>query len=440
MDTALIIALIVVGVAVLSVSIIILILLFRSRNVEKTSLGGPDEVGRVQSDLQSVHSDVQILSNNLAGLKESLPLLIAKENGQNMLTLQKSFAEQAEKDNTRLSVFQSSLATSINQRLDAMNKALVDSTAAMNQKISDNFLAINERVNESLQNGFKSTAETMGSLRESLGKMNEAQANLEKLQKDVVSLNNVLSSNQSRGQYGEMQLSLILEATWPNGKGTFYEEQYVIAKAKDGEDIRPDAVVFFPRQKTFICIDSKFPLTHYANLYGGNELSEEEKTTEAELFKRDVKAKFAEVASKYILAGITMKQAILFIPNDGIFAYIHSELKEVVEEGLRQSVILASPSVLQPILVTFHAAQIDAERAANLDVLNTELASLGNDFRIFGEKWRKLHDNIDHLQNSSSDVDKTIKRMDNKFGAIAGAKPENSLTEEPKAIADEDPD
>jgi len=100
---------------------------------------------------------------------------------------------------------------------------------------------------------------------------------------------------------------------------------------------------------------------------------------------------------------------------------------------------MASPSILQPILVTFHAAQIDAERAENLGEMKQELASLGKDFQIFGEKWRKLHDNVDRLQNTTNDVDKTIKRMDGKFHQISNVEGGDAIEgTEPKELEGED--
>jgi len=434
----------IITVVVLSVLTLALcgFLLFTVKKQKPSDDGGKnlsDAIVGLSTNLQSVHNDVISVKSDVSNFEKNVPLYITSELNKQMLNVQKQLGDQANQDNQRIVSFQKNVNDTLSNSTSLTNKALAESIAAINKKVDDNFLAINNKVSESLTSGFKNTSETMGSLKETLGKMTEAQANLEKLQSDVVSLNNVLTSNQTRGQYGELQLQMILEATWPNGKGTFYEEQYFIAKAKDGSDIRPDAVVFFPRQHAYICIDSKFPLTHYAKLFSGEKLTEEEEKAETDLFKKDVKAKFNEVASKYIIPNVTTNQAIIFIPNDGIFAYIHSEFKDIVEDGLRRNVVMASPSVLQPILVTFHAAQIDAERAENLGEMKQELASLGKDFQIFGEKWRKLHDNVDRLQNTTNDVDKTIKRMDGKFNQISNVEGTDAIEDaEPKGIESEE--
>jgi DNA recombination protein RmuC len=435
--------LIIVAVSLSAVTLVVSVILFVSvLKKNKASDGGKnisDAIVSLNANLQSVHNDLISVKADVANYEKSIPLLISSQLAEQMVKVQKQLGDQSNQDNARIAEFQKAVNETLANNASLANKSLQDSIAAINKKVDDNFVAINKQVNDSLSTGFKSTSETMGNLKETLGKMTEAQANLQKLQADVVSLNNVLTSNQSRGQYGEMQLSMILEANWPNGKGTFYDEQHFIAHAKDGSDIRPDAVVFFPRQHALLCIDSKFPLTHYARLFGGEKLSDDEKKTEEALFKKDVKDKFNEVATKYIIPGTTTNQAIIFIPNDGIFAYIHSEMKDVVEDGLRKNVVMASPSILQPILVTFHAAQIDAERAENLDEMKQELTSLGKDFAIFGEKWRKLHEGVDRLQTSASDVDKTIKRMDRKFESISTAQGGEVVAEEEDKTAIEAP-
>lgn len=439
MELALIIVALVISSITLGLCVFLLVTVKKDKGSGDGGKNTSDAIVALSTNLQSIHNDVISVKGDLTTLGASVPLTVSSEISKQMVGIQKQLGDQANQDNARIVAFQKNVNDTLASSTALTNKALADSIAAINKKVDDNFLAINKQVNESLSTGFKSTSETMGNLKETLGKMTEAQNNLEKLQNDVVSLNKVLTGSQSRGQYGEMQLQMILEATWPNGKGTFYDLQYFISKAKDGEDIRPDAVVFFPRQHAYICIDSKFPLTHYANMFGGEKLSDEDEKAEKDAFKRDVKAKFNEVATKYIIPGVTTNQAIIFIPNDGVFAYIHSEFKDVVEDGLRRNVVMASPSILQPILVTFHAAQIDAERAENLTEMKEELSSLGKDFMIFGDKWEKLHKNVDSLQNTASDVDRTIKRMDKKFSSISSGEVNSAIDDKTDADAIEGP-
>ena len=116
-----------------------------------------------------------------------------------------------------------------------INKSLSDNTAAMNKKVEDNFKDINDRVNKSLQDGFKGNSDTMGELKKQLGAIDDAQKHLQSLQDDVTSLNQVLQGNQTRGAYGELQLSMLLENTFPNGKGKYYNLQDDLGFTKGDE-------------------------------------------------------------------------------------------------------------------------------------------------------------------------------------------------------------
>ena len=225
MDTPLLITLIVVAVAVLVVSVILLILVIKRRNVENFSLGPSDEIKALEANLQSLHNAVDNLNANLAVLKESIPLVISAKTAEQMTGLQKSFNEQAEKDNARMQLFQANLNKAVNDQMALLNKALSDNTLALNKKVEDNFKDINDRVNRSLQEGFKGNSDTMGELKKQLGEIDEAQKHLASLQEDVTTLNQVLQGNQSRGAYGELQLEMLLENTFPEGKGKFYNLQ-----------------------------------------------------------------------------------------------------------------------------------------------------------------------------------------------------------------------
>ena len=225
MDTALLITLIVVTVALLILSVILLVLLLKQRNVENFSAQDSEDIKALETNLQSLHNSVENLNANLAALKESVPLVISQKTAEQMTNLQKSFNEQAEKDNARMQSFQSNLNKAVNDQMALLNKALAENTVALNKKVEDNFNAINDRVNRSLQEGFKGNSDTMGELKKQLGEIDDAQKHLASLQEDVTSLNQVLQGNQSRGAYGELQLEMLLENTFPGGKGKFYNLQ-----------------------------------------------------------------------------------------------------------------------------------------------------------------------------------------------------------------------
>ena len=173
----------------------------------------------------------------------------------------------SETNNEKLERFQKNITESLANRFDALNK-----------QIDDKLFEINKKVDEKLAEGFKGTAETMAQVRERLQAIDDAQKNIEALSKDVVSLRGVLEGNQSRGQYGEYQLSMVLQNVFGDTTGC-YQEQYTMKKVKDGDDVRADAVVFMPEPNKMICIDSKFPFQDYQRIFETESQEEKERLT-----------------------------------------------------------------------------------------------------------------------------------------------------------------
>ena len=321
-----------------------------------------------------------------------------------------------EKSSKNIGDFQLKTQEFLTQRIEALNKQL-------DEKIK----ALDKKVDEKLEKGFQGTSESMAQVRERLKAIDEAQKQMEGLGKEVISLKNVLEGNQTRGQYGEYQLSMVLNSVFGDTYGC-YEEQYTMKKVKDGDDVRADAVVFMPEPNKMICIDSKFPFQQYKRLFEAE--TEEEKETLKKEFAADVKKHITVIKEKYIVENKTAPEALMFIPNDGVFAFIHHELPEVVDYAREKRVILTSPSTLPPMLVTLNMLKIDAERAKNAKEISEQLAKLGKDFEMFGREWDTFSRQLDTATKSREKLDKRVTRINGKFESISQVE----LQEEPLEI------
>jgi DNA recombination protein RmuC len=311
----------------------------------------------------------------------------------------------------------------VNDQMALVNKTLSDNTALMNKRVEDNFKDINDRVNKSLQEGFKGNSDTMGELKKQLGAIDDAQKHLQSLQDDVTSLNQVLQGNQTRGAYGELQLEMLLESTFPNGKGKFYNLQDDLGFTKGDEKVRPDADLIFTVNGTTskLCIDSKFPFSDYAKLFSGEAIEDNEKATLKTNFSAEVKKKYKDIADKYIIPNLTPNYAIMFIPNDGVFAYIENEFPDLVADARSLGVILACPSTLQAIVVVFHNAAMEAERSKNMEKMEEALKGLGVEFNRFAERWDSLQRSIQVAANKTTLMTTTVQKITGKFGKINSA-------------------
>jgi len=320
-------------------------------------------------------------------------------------SLAKEMVQVNETNNQKLERFQTNIIETMTKRFESINLQLGEKMKEINQKVEDK-----------LKEGFQGTSETMAQVRERLKVIDEAQKNMESLSKDVVSLRSIMEGNQTRGAYGEYQLNMVLHNVFGDTVGC-YQEQYTIKKVKDGDDVRADAVVFMPEPNKMICIDSKFPFQDYERL-----MKEEDETNKEEykrLFSSAVKKHITVIKDKYIIEGKTAPEALMFIPNDGVFAYIHQELLDVVDYAREKRVILTSPSTLPAILVTINMVRIEAERAKNVKEISKQLDALGKQFALFSNEWTQLSRQLDTATKTREKLDSRVSRITNKFDAIS---------------------
>ena len=360
--------------------IVLFVLVLRNKNTSTTS----------DKDLGALSQQIKSLENDL---RKDIELSLAKE----MVSVN-------EKNNEKLERFQSNIIEQMTKRFESINSQLSEKMKEINQKVEDK-----------LKEGFQGTSETMAQVRERLKVIDEAQKNMESLSKDVVSLRSIMEGNQTRGQYGEYQLNMVLHNVFGDTVGC-YQEQYTIKKGKDG-DVRADAVVFMPEPNKMICIDSKFPFQDY------ERLMKEENVENKEEYKRQfaaaVKKHITVIKDKYIIEGKTAPEALMFIPNDGVFAYIHQELLDVVEYARDKRVILTSPSTLPAILVTINMVRIESERAKNVKEISKQLDFLGRQFTQFSKEWETFSRQLETATRSREKLDTRVNRITNKFDAIS---------------------
>ena len=376
--------------ALLAISVVLLIavivlFIFVYKNNGKSQINGVSD-----KDLGALSQQIKSLENDL---RKDIELSLAKE----MVSVN-------EKNNEKLERFQSNIIEQMTKRFESINSQLSEKMKEINQKVEDK-----------LKEGFQGTSETMAQVRERLKVIDEAQKNMESLSKDVVSLRSIMEGNQTRGQYGEYQLNMVLHNVFGDTVGC-YQEQYTIKKGKDG-DVRADAVVFMPEPNKMICIDSKFPFQDY------ERLMKEENVENKEEYKRQfaaaVKKHITVIKDKYIIEGKTAPEALIFIPNDGVFAYIHQELQDVVEYARDKRVILTSPSTLPAILVTINMVRIESERAKNVKEISKQLDFLGRQFTQFSKEWETFSRQLETATRSREKLDTRVNRITNKFDAIS---------------------
>lgn len=399
MDIALIVLASISLVALITLILIVLLKKAPGKGFDNESI---KEIGSIETKVeqlsQSINKEIELAMN------KSMNELITQGSKNN------------ETANDKLDKFQLSI-----------NKQMEDKFLSLNKQVDDKLSEINKKVEEKLSEGYTKTNQTMTDLRERIQKIDDAQKSLAVLSSDVTSLKQVLEGNQTRGQYGELQLSSILNNVFGTTTG-LYEEQFTIRESKDGgEDVRADAIVY-TKGKLYICIDSKFPFSDYAKMQDAKTEVEKEKVRKD--FANAVKKHITDIKKKYIITNKTEPQAIMFIPNDGVFAFIHHDCQEVVEYARQSDVVITSPSTLQPILATLKMLRINYERSEKIEEINKQLKRLGKDFEMFGREWDKFSTNLTRATEGKGILDNRVSRINTNFTRIAGSSSQIEMNDE----------
>ncbi len=399
MDIALIV---IASASLIALVVLILIVLLKKPSNKTFDNESIKEIGSIETKVeqlsQTINKDIEL------AMTKSMNEIITQGRTNNELS------------NDKLDKFQISI-----------NKQMEDKFLSLNKQVDEKLSEINKKVEEKLSEGYTKTNQTMSDLRERIQKIDDAQKSLADLSSDVTSLKQVLEGNQTRGQYGELQLSSILNNVFGTTTGLF-EEQFTIRESKDGgEDVRADAIVY-TKGKYYICIDSKFPFSDYSKMQDAKTDVEKEKVRKD--FANAVKKHITDIKKKYIISNKTEPQAIMFIPNDGVFAFIHHDCPEVVEYARQSDVVITSPSTLQPILATLKMLRINYERSEKIEEINKQLKRLGKDFEMFGREWDKFSTNLTRATEGKGILDNRVSRINTNFTRIAGSSAQIEMNDE----------
>jgi len=211
-------------------------------------------------------------------------------------------------------------------------------------------------------------------------------------------LREVLSNTKIRGQWGERLAEDILRTA-----GFVENVNYLKQKTIDGVRTRPDFTFILP-DNLKLNMDVKFPLDNYAKFLESNREIEREKLRRT--FLKDVKAKIKEVATRDYISSEqnTIDYALLFIPNEQIYSFIFTEDNSILDEGIKNKVIICSPTTLFAVLAIIRQS-LDS---FSLDKISNDVLSL---LGVFKCQWTDFIKKLDSLGKKIDDAQKEYEHL-----------------------------
>ncbi|MGR3291734.1 MAG: DNA recombination protein RmuC [Paracoccaceae bacterium] len=287
-----------------------------------------------------------------------------------------------------LSDGQNQLAGGLNHVSETQAASQANLLQLMEKRLTD----VTKNMGESLEGSSRRTAQSLGDLQQRLATIDKAQANIEKLSSNVLSLQDILSNKQARGAFGEIQLQDIVGKALPSDSFTW---QHTLSNGK-----RADCLIHLPNPPGPIVIDAKFPLEAYEALRRANTQWEVKEATAK--FKTSVRKHIRDISEKYILDGETADGALLFLPSEAIYAELHSNFPELVREGFDARVWIVSPTTCMATLNTMRAILKDARMREQAGAIRTTLRQLHRDVELVVERVNKLNT---HFGQARADLD-----------------------------------
>ena len=185
-------------------------------------------------------------------------------------------------------------------------------------------------------------------------------------------LSRALRTPAVRGRWGEMQLRRVVEIAGMLQRCDFDEQPGLCS---DNGRLRPDLIVHLPGSKQIV-VDAKAPLEAF--LDAQEALDEEARTVRLQAHARQVRDHMDKLGSKgyWEQLGNSPEMVVMFLPGETLFSAALQNDLTLIEHGLQQRVLLASPITLIALLTTVaHTWRQEA-----LTENYREVARLGKEF------------------------------------------------------------
>ena len=323
MTEALLIAVLIVGIANLALVILL--------------IGGRRDAAR----------DIDRLKRDMLDEQRALRAEVSENTRRSINAVGETLLNEYQRDTLnqeqRFKTFALENAQRMEQIRRSVERQLADIREDNGKKLDEMRSIVDEKLQKTLEDklsrSFALVSERLEQVYKGLGEM-------QTLASGVGDLSKVLSNVKTRGILGEIQLGAIL------GEMMAPEQYEVNAKVKQATNERVEFAIKLPADDgtVLLPIDSKFPADAYTNLMDAYEQGNADAVKAAQaVLKGRIKEFAADIAKKYINPPYTTEFAVMFMPTEGLYAEVlRLNLMEPIQREYRVSI--AGPSTMAALL------------------------------------------------------------------------------------------
>ena len=349
------------------------------------------------AELKSAEEKLSLLHKAQSQLQDSFKALSAEalsKNNTDFLNLAK----------TTLEKYQEGAKGDLDKRQQAIQKTVEPVGKAL------------EKFEERVNNLEERRTKTDAGLKEQLENLAQSQI---RLSQTTTGLVNALRKPEGRGRWGELQLRRTVELAGMINYCDFEEQTNVETDA--GERLRPDMLIRLPNERRVV-VDSKVPLAAYLDAL--DEADADVKTTQLERHARHIRDHIKGLSQKKYWSQFehTPEFVVLFIPNEAIFSAALEVDPQLIELGVENRVILATPTTLIALLKAIaYGWQQDAvaREAREISALGKELYErIGVVMGYFSSVGRSLGQVVTHYNKAVNSAESRLLVTARKFEAL----------------------
>jgi DNA recombination protein RmuC len=344
-----------------------------------------ERAGRLQADLAALQAELDGMRGAHAALTQDAHWL-REDAARRTEALEQARQLAARSEQALREAFQTLAAEALQQNRTAFLDLARTSFEGYQKPIADTLRQVGER----LQQAERDRVAAHAGLSEQVAA----------LAASATQLSRALRTPAARGRWGELQLRRVVELAGMLRRCDFDEQPSLVS---DDGRLRPDLIVHLPGGKQIV-VDAKAPLEAFLD---AQELGDErERAARLQVHARQVRDHMDRLGSKAYWDQLQASPdlVVMFLPGETLFSAALQHDLTLIEHGLRQRVLLASPITLIALLTTIaHAWRQEA-----LTENYREVARLGKEFyerlATFADRFDDVRKRLDGAVQAYNDA------------------------------------